>query len=50
MTEIEGDNPTYYQDVDKGGFLLVELTETTFTGTFYDEDAVANFTRTVTKP
>ncbi|NUP10638.1 MAG: acid phosphatase [Polyangiaceae bacterium] len=50
MTDLEGDNPTFYEDDQKGGFLLVELTETTFTGTFYDEDGVMNFTRTVTKP
>lgn len=50
MTDIEGDNPTYYEDVSKAGFLVVELTETTFTGTFYDEDAQMNFTRTITKP
>lgn len=49
-TELEGDNPHFYQDDQKGGFLLVELSETAFTGTFYDEDGVLNFTRTVNKP
>ena len=33
-----------------GGFLLVELTDTQFSGTFIDEDGIVNFQRTITKP
>lgn len=49
-TALEGDNPHFYQDDQKGGFLYVELTATTFIGSFYDEDGMLNFTRTITKP
>lgn len=42
--------PTFYENDALGGFLLVEMTATTFTGTFYDENGLLEFTRTVTKP
>ena len=41
--------PTFYENDKNGGFLLVELTSETFTGTFYDEDGVEEFSRTVAK-
>lgn len=49
-TDLEGQGtPTFFETDKKGGFLLVELTPTAFVGTFYDEDGVQEFSRTVTK-
>jgi tartrate-resistant acid phosphatase type 5 len=49
-TDLEGQGtPTFFEADQKGGFMLVELTAASFKGTFYDEDGVEEFTRTVTK-
>ena len=49
-TALEGQgSPTFFETDQKGGMLLVELTSTTFKGTFYDEDGVEEFSRTITK-
>lgn len=41
--------PTFFEQDKTAGLLLVELTATTFKGTFYDEDGALEYTRTVTK-
>jgi hypothetical protein len=41
--------PTFFENDQNAGFLLVEMTSTSMTGTFYDEDQVVEFTRTITK-
>lgn len=41
--------PKFFEKDQKGGFLLVELTIAELKGTFYDEDGVEEFTRTVGK-
>jgi len=49
-TELVGHgSPTFFETDQKGGLLLVELTATTFKGTFYDEDGLEEFSRTITK-
>jgi tartrate-resistant acid phosphatase type 5 len=49
-TELVGHGtPTFFETDQKGGLLLVELTATTFKGTFYDEDGAEEFSRTITK-
>jgi tartrate-resistant acid phosphatase type 5 len=49
-TDLEGQGtPTFFETDQKGGLLLVELTASTFKGTFYDEDGLEEFSRTVTK-
>lgn len=47
-TGIYGDNPVYFE-YDNEGFAYVELTETTFTTTFYDAGGRELYSRTVTK-
>ncbi|MFO0552838.1 MAG: metallophosphoesterase [Polyangiaceae bacterium] len=42
-------HPTYFQEDELGGFLLVELTHDKLTGTLYDEDGKALFSRVVLK-
>ncbi len=41
--------PTFFENDQTGGFLYVELTDETFTGTFYDENGIEEFSRTVGK-
>ncbi|MEZ4294286.1 MAG: metallophosphoesterase [Polyangiaceae bacterium] len=49
-TDLVGQGtPTFFETDQKGGFLYIELTPEAFTGTFYDEDGVEEFTRTVPK-
>ncbi|MBK8256088.1 MAG: metallophosphoesterase [Polyangiaceae bacterium] len=40
---------SFYKTDQKGGFLLVEMSEYSFLGTFYDEDGVPEFSRSFTK-
>jgi hypothetical protein len=44
------DNPVYWEDDSKPGFMWVELDGKTMTGAFYDLDANLDFERTFTKP
>ena len=41
-------NNTFYQDASEGGFLYVVIDGNTMTGTFYDQNGNADFTRTIT--
>ena len=45
--EHREDNP-YWWEANTPGFLWVEVTETTFTGVFYDADGVEEYRRTIT--
>lgn len=42
--------PTFFEDDQDGGFLLVEITENTLVGTFFDQQGNEEFSRTVVKP
>ena len=46
---LEGYNPTFFETDQLRGFLLVEIDGNSFAGSFYDENAELEFTRTVTK-
>jgi len=49
-TDLEGrGSPTYWEEDGKGGFLWVEVRGDEFVGEFYDQDAVLEFTRTITR-
>lgn len=41
--------PTFFENDQLGGYLLVEIAGNTFTGWFYDENGTMEFTRTVNK-
>ena len=47
-TELEGNNPAHFES-DVEGFLLAEVTDTTFLIRFYDEAGVMNHERLVTR-
>ncbi len=49
-TDLENrdENPYYWQE-SSPGFVWVELTETTFTGVFYDQEGVEQYSRTITR-
>lgn len=49
VRSLPGKNPPLFQDEDRMGFLLLQLTNERLVGTFYDEDALPQFTRTIVK-
>ena len=50
VTELrDRGNSAFFEDADKVGFLYVDVDGDRFTGTFYDGDGKADFTRTFTK-
>ena len=49
-TDLEGrGTPTFFEDDQDGGFLLVEITGDTLVGTFFDQQGNEEFSRTVVK-
>ena len=49
-TDLEGrGTPTFWEDDTTPGFVWIELRDNVMTGEFYNQDAVLEFTRTVTK-
>ena len=49
VRSLPGENPVLFQDEDRMGFLLLQITNERLVGTFYDEDALPQFTRTISK-
>jgi tartrate-resistant acid phosphatase type 5 len=50
MTGLVGrGTPTFYENDQSGGFLLVEIHGLTLTGTLFDEDGNVEYTRTIQK-
>ena len=43
-------NQAFFEDATKAGFFYVDVTDDTFTGTFYDAQGNVDYTRTFTKP
>jgi tartrate-resistant acid phosphatase type 5 len=46
---LPGDNPAYFGMPETEGFILVELVDDSFTGTFYDKTGKQLFTKTIVK-
>ncbi len=46
---LPGDNPSFFQASDTEGFLLVEIKDGDFTGTFYDKTGKELYSRTFSK-
>lgn len=46
---LPGQNPAYFGMPDTEGFILVELVDNSFTGTFYDKTGAMLFTKTIMK-